>query len=182
MLGVMPQSAQAAPGDFTIDFAAANPGTYDFSTGGGAYNDGGNASVTEQLQGGDYACGDIATFLPQITRDGDNPGDAPETVTLNFLFGTDTTGQSGVGFVDITNVAVNYGTVSNGAGPGGTDAGIVDDGGSTATIISEVQNGPLFDGNEIELSISVDDLEPNEKVVVRIDAQLGCEPGRNPDR
>ncbi len=178
--GLTPPVANAAPGDFSIDFAAANPGTYDFSTGGGAYNDGGNASVTEQLQGGDYACGDIATFLPQISRDGDNPGDAPETVTLNFLFGSDSTGQSGVGFVDITNVQVNYGAVSNGAGPGGTDAGIVDDGGSTASIISEVQNGPLFDGNEIELSISVNDLEPNEKVVVRIDAQLGCEPGSTP--
>ena len=54
-------------GDFSnTDFVAAAPYTYDHSTGGGAYDDrtiGDYNDVVEQLEGGQFACGDIVTYL-----------------------------------------------------------------------------------------------------------------------
>ena len=65
-------SARAAGGDFSnIDFAAAAPFTYDHATGGGAYNDrtvGKHDDVTEQLEGGEFACGDIVNSVNYFGR------------------------------------------------------------------------------------------------------------------
>src|SRR5688500_14808141 len=49
-------------GDFSLDFVASAPFTYDHSTGGGAFDDrtiGKTNDVVESLEGGDFACGDI---------------------------------------------------------------------------------------------------------------------------
>ena len=49
------QRASADGGDFSLDFIAAGPYTYDHSTGGGAYNDrtiDKNIGVVESLEGG----------------------------------------------------------------------------------------------------------------------------------
>ena len=174
------QDAFAGGGDFAVDFIAAAPFTYDHGTGGGAYNDrtiGKANDVVESLEGGDFECGDIVTFLPRIVVTGDG-GDDPQIIELDFSFLADTTGQSGAAVSDIVAVLVNYGSVLNGDGPGGTDYGIVDDGGSVARLTSEVLTGPLFTrGSELLGTVEVDDLEMGGQVVVRIDVQIVCDAG-----
>jgi uncharacterized repeat protein (TIGR01451 family) len=178
--------ANAASGDFSIDFAAAAPETYDHQTGGGAFDDrtvGVADDIVESLEGGDFACGDIVTYLTQVVVDDVKSADddAPQTIEMDLVFLADTTGQSGVALGDIVNVGVNYGAVQAGDGTGGTDLGISDDGGSTATLISESVTGPLFQsGSELLGTVELTDLERAETVVVRIDVKLFCDPGSNP--
>ncbi|HBB9961514.1 TPA: hypothetical protein JG851_004684, partial [Vibrio parahaemolyticus] len=79
----MAPKAIGAGGDFSnTDFTAAAPFTYNHQTGGGAYNDrtvGDYADVTEQLEGGQFTCGDIVTFLSQVQVE-DNPVDALQSI------------------------------------------------------------------------------------------------------
>ncbi len=172
-----------APGDFSLDFTAAAPLTYNHATGGGAYDDrtiGTNQDVVESLEGGDFNCGDIVTFLTQITVDQGATGS--QTIAIDYSFLADATGQSGVGLCDIVGVKINYGNVG-GDGSGGTDAGISDDGGSTATLSNEqiTGNGNCFvSGNETIGTVTVTDLEAGEKVVVRVDVRISCDPGSHP--
>ena len=189
----MSKAVFAAGGDFAnTDFAAAAPFTYDHTTGGGAYNDrtvGGFDDITEQLEGSQFVCGDIVTYLAQITVEA-NPVDANQTIELDFRFLGNSTGQSGAALIDIVNVQVNYGQVENGdsgtgINPGegffGTDSGINDDGGSVATLVSETFIGtPFTSGAELLGTIRLTDLEAGETVVIRIDTLLACDPGSNP--
>ncbi|MGD2206110.1 MAG: hypothetical protein PVH17_04960 [Anaerolineae bacterium] len=192
LAGLM-HSTFAAGSDFAnTDFAAAAPFTYNHSTGGGAYNDrtvGNTADITEQLEGGQFACGEIVTYLTAIEVEA-NPVDANQTIELDFRFLADSTGQSGAALSDIVNVAINYGQVENGddgtgvnpgAGSFGLDSGISDDGGSTATLVSEILTGPLFQpGSELLGTVRIDDLEASELVVLRVDVLLSCQSGSSP--
>ncbi|NET12886.1 MULTISPECIES: hypothetical protein [unclassified Okeania] len=186
-----------AGGDFAnTDFAAAAPFTYNHDTGGGAYNDrtvGDFNDITENLEGGQFAFGDIVTYLVQIEMEGTTV-DTVQTAEFDFRFLANSTGQAGAAHADIVNVAVNYGDVENGdngttsnRGEGffGLDSGIRDDGGSTATLISEslVSTPPntLFQSDsELLGTVQVDDLEAGEKVVLRIDVLLAGDPGSSP--
>ncbi|MDH3706664.1 MAG: hypothetical protein OES57_11400, partial [Acidimicrobiia bacterium] len=74
--------AGADGGDYAITFRAAAPLTYDHTTGGGAWNDGTvgkNDDIVASLEGGDFQCGDIVTYLTEITRGSDLGGHATET-------------------------------------------------------------------------------------------------------
>ena len=180
---VLAAPAFAARGDFTrLDFTAAAPFTYDHDTGGGAYNDrtvGVTKDIVESLEGGNFQCGELVTFLMAI-KVKSAPSLANQTIDLDFKFLADTTGQSGVALSDIVNVMINYGPVQNGAGPGGTDAGVNDDGGSTATLISESLTAPLFTKKSTLLgTVRIDDLEAGEEIVLRIDVRIACD-GRRP--
>ncbi len=186
-------TAFAAGGDFkTTDFAAAAPFTYDHSTGGGAYNDrtvGDYNDVTEQLEGGQFACSDIVTYLMQIEME-DAVVEANQSVKVEVSFLANSTGQAGAAHSSIESISINYGSVENGDGgtpPGGgvgtfdTDSGIIDDGGSTVNVIQTYLTGPLFQsGSELWAEFTVDDLEAGETVVVRIDTRLACEQGSSP--
>jgi len=176
----------------TVDFAAAAPFTYDHSTGGGAYNDGTVGDfkdVTEQLEGGQFACGDIVTYLTAIELE-TIVVDASQSIELDFRFLADSTGQSGAALSDIVSVSINYGLVENGdngtgvnpgAGQFGTDSGISDDAGSTATLVSESLTGPLFTpGSELLGTVRIDDLEAGEKIILRLNVRLACNPGTRP--
>ena len=58
--------AQPDGGDFSTDFTAAAPLTYDHTTGGGAYNErdvGRDKDIVESLEGGDFE----ATTSAQVT-------------------------------------------------------------------------------------------------------------------
>jgi len=124
----------------------------------------------------------------QIGVDSDVQGS--NTIELDFSFLADTTGQSGIAYDKIYNVGINYDSVENGDGGkplgGGVgifnlDSGIMDDGGSTATLTSEILTGPLFTkGSEVLGTVRITDLEANEKVVLRIDAHLACKVGSHP--
>ncbi|MEA1908882.1 MAG: internalin, partial [Euryarchaeota archaeon] len=177
----------AASGDFSIEFVTAAPQSYNHLTGGGAYDDstiGVDADIVKSLVGGDFSCGDIVTFFATVTV-GDTTQadtDAPQTIELNVSFLAVTTGQSGVALGDIVLVQVNYGTIEDLiAGENSVDDGIDDDGGSTATLTYEHLTGPLFQaGSELHGTVKLDDLERNEKVVVRIDVKLFGDPGSAP--
>ncbi len=182
-----PVKVQAATGDFSIDFAAAAPYSYDHLLGGGAYDDGTigtHADVVESLEGGDFRCGDIVTYLTRIrVSDTDSADqDAPQTIRLDFEFLADTTGQSGVAIIDIVSVKINYGTITDLIpDEDSIDNGIHDDGGSEATLVDEHFVGtPFTTGAVLRGSVEVDDLERNETVILRIDVKLGCKPGSNP--
>ncbi len=173
---------QFASGDFSLDFTAAEPTSYDHTTGGGAFDDRTtNEDIVESLEAEDFECGDIVTFLTSIVVDGDGTDD-PQTLEIDYSFLADTTGQSGIAFTDIVYVSINYGDVG-GDGSGGTDSGIMDDGGSTATLINEELIGePFTSGAELHGTVEVDDLETGESVVLRVDVRLACDddPTTNP--
>lgn len=189
----MTDPAHAAGGDFsTTDFSGAAPYTYNHNTGGGAYNDrtvGDYKDITEQLEGGQFACGDTVTYLAAIEVAA-HPADANQTAEFDFSFLGDSTGQSGAAITDILDVRVNRGAVENGdngtginpgAGHFGSDSGIADDGGSTATLVHKQVIGTLFTpGSEVTGTVRVTDLEAGEKIVVRIDTRLSCKPGSSP--
>lgn len=191
-LGTTP-IARATAADFkTTDFTAAAPFTYDHSTGGGAYNDrtvGDFDDVTEQLEGGEFACGDIVTYLAHIETE-DSVEEANQSAQLSFSFLANSTGQPGAALSEVVDVSINYDPVENGddgtgvnsgAGSFGLDSGIDDDGGSTVTVDDAGLTGPLFQsGSELHLTVTVDDLEAGETVVVRIDTRLACDPGSSP--
>ncbi|MDH3725659.1 MAG: hypothetical protein OER93_07960, partial [Thermoleophilia bacterium] len=125
--------AQAASGDFSIDFAAAAPSSYDHATGGGAFNDRTiNEDVVESLNGGDFSCGDLVSFLPRVTVAGDAA--ANQTITMDFSFGASTTGGGEVGYGDIVSVAVNRDV---------GDTGNSEDGGSTAAFTETPPSSPF---------------------------------------
>ena len=186
-------SVMADGGDYSIDWIAANPYSYNHLTGGGAYdfrNIGLDADVVESLEGGDFACGDIVTYLAEITID--NP-EFVETIEFTSQFSANTNGQPGAGHVDIVNVAVNYGTIEDLIpGENDIDDGIIDDGNSTATLVGEYFEPDLASGGGSILDnpntnadlvgvITVDNLEAADtSVVVRIDVQLGCTISSNP--
>jgi uncharacterized repeat protein (TIGR01451 family) len=167
-------------GDFSLDFTAAEPTSYDHSTGGGAYDDRTiNTDVVESLEGGDFFCEDTVTYLTQVVVDAGASG--TQSIELDYSFTADTTGQSGAAFSDVTAALVNYGAVSGGDGPGGTDDGLDDDLGSTAAIESESLTGPLFQsGSDLLATVSVNDLEASEEVIVRVDVTIACDPGSSP--
>jgi hypothetical protein len=58
-------------GDFQLDFIAAAPFTYNHATGGGVFDNrtiGKNPDVLESLEDGDFACGDLVSFLTRLSR------------------------------------------------------------------------------------------------------------------
>jgi hypothetical protein len=171
------QRAFAAGGDFSADFTAAAPLTYDHDTGGGAYDDrtvGRDLDIVESLEGGDFACGDLVTFLTQIRVKG-GAFNGAQTVQLDYQWLADSTGQSGVALDEFHNVKINYGVVSGGDGPGGTDSGITDNTNSVASIIAQDLSAPLFSkGAKRTGTIQVTNLEPGENVVLRFDLGIRC--------
>ncbi len=139
--------------------------------------------IVKSLEGGDFSCGDIVTYFAIVTVDNAAQAGtyAPQTIEMNFSFLADTTGKSGVAIGDIVLVQVNYGNIEDLiTGENITDDGIIDDGGSTATLIYENLTGPLFQSkSELHGTVKLDDLERDEKVVVRIDVKLFCDPGND---
>ena len=173
-------------GDAHPDWVAAGPLTYDHTTGGGAFNDrtiGEADDVVQSIDGGNFACGDIVTFLMAVEVDG---GLAANNITYEaeLSFEAEPSGQPGVAYADVLQVIPNYGVVQNGDGPGGTDAGMLDDGGSTVTVIDEyfipIGTQPFGGADELYLMFQLDDLEAGEQVIVRIDCWLICDPGSGP--
>jgi hypothetical protein len=169
------QDVLAAGGDFSLDFTAAAPLTYNHSTGGGSYNDrtvGRADDIVESLEGGDFACGDTVTFLTQIRVNAAAVG--AQNVRLRFEFTAHSTGQQGTALVDNVNgvsAAINSSVI---------DSGTVDDGGSTATALDESLNGTVWvKPTTFFRSVDVTDLEPAEKVVVRTDVAIVCN-GQSP--
>jgi len=172
-LSVTAGTAAADGGDFSLDFTASEPTSYDHSTGGGNYNMRTiNTDVVESLEGGDFACGDTVSFLTQVRVDAGATG--TQTAELRYQFTSYSTGKPWVALVD--NVAGTSAAVN----PNPPDEGTSDDGGSTATATAEDINGPgtFIKKTFFERDVLVTDLEAGETVVVRTDVMIVCEGSR----
>src|SRR5205085_302312 len=103
-------AARAGGAGTSADFSAARPGTYDQTTGtGGQYVDGGNTHVVEQLEGGDFSCGNIVEFLTALSlSSGSN-----QTIDLSYSFDATPTGGGPVGYSNIIYAAINSGDPGN---------------------------------------------------------------------
>jgi hypothetical protein len=164
--------ANAAPGDFSFDLTAAAPLTYDHTTGGGAYNDrtiGIDKDVVESLEGGNFACNDIVTYLTQI-RTSASAFAGEQTIELLYNFTAYSTGQQGVALVDVTGVSLN-GVAYNGT----ADSGTVDDGDSHIVATTKSVSGPLYTKpSTLSERVRVDGLGAGDNVVLRVDVRIGC--------
>lgn len=169
-------SAIAGGGDFSLDFTAAAPLTYNHLTGGGTYDlreVGRNKDIVEQLEGGDFACGDTVSFLTQIRVDAGAIG--AQTIRLRFEFTAHATGQQGIALID--NVAGTSAATNFGIG----DIGDVQNGNSVATVFSEGFSGPgiFIKPTVFTREVDVTNLEAGEKVVLRTDVAVACD-GQSP--
>ncbi|MCU0485787.1 MAG: hypothetical protein MUC85_06700, partial [Anaerolineales bacterium] len=174
----------------SLDFVASAPLSYDHATGGGAFDDrtvGKSADIVESLEGGDFKCGDVATFLLEIDLDGTQKSpEMPRTARFLIDFTLDTTGQTGLALGPVSYVGINYTPVQDLIpGEDGVDQGMVDDGGSTATLISQtaptVTEPPYFTPGQVNrVEIQVTDLEYSENVILRVDAKIACKFGSSP--
>jgi len=167
-------AANLAGGDVGLDFVAAGPFTYNHATGLGTPPQFGydnrtiskTNGVVESLEGGDFACGDLVTFFVQVKVAGDAATSG--AVELDMSFGAETTGQPGLGFDDITSVAINT--------PDGGNVGL--DGTETATLSNEHLDTAGYD--EIKGTVTVSGLDGGETAIVRIIVHLACELNASP--
>jgi len=166
----------AAAVDISLDFTAAAPLTYDHSTGGGAYDNrsvGRTKDIVESLEGSDFRCGDIVTFLTRVTAGGSVA--ANSTIEIDFEHLADTTGQSGVGFSEIVRAQINAGNVG-GEGPGGADLGIRGGGSPVAALTAQSLTAPLFTQKAVLRStVRISGIGPNTSTVLRLDARVACD-------
>ena len=179
-------AAQGNTVDYSVQFVGASASTYDHTRGGGAYNDGALGSdVDTVIPAAEFTPGEIVRYFAVITA-GADAGESPRAVELHLNFDAASSAQPGAALSEIIATTVNYGCVPGGAAPcavssGGTDIGIEDDGGSVAALVSQSYTAPLFSaGSTLETSVVVSDLEPNETVVVAIDARLSTRAGTVP--
>jgi uncharacterized repeat protein (TIGR01451 family) len=164
-------SPNAAPsgtlsgGDVSLDYVAAGPGTYNHDTGvGGAYAGrtiDKNTGVVESLEGGDFACGDLIVFFTQVVVDAGAA--APGTVRIDFQWNGDTTGQPGIGFVNLTSASANS-----------PDSGNTANGNEAVSIVSE------SDTPDVNATIQITNLDPGEHFILRTVVKLGCQVGAHP--
>lgn len=170
-VAAVPARGPAGP-DVRVHLAAADPTTYDHEVGGGVVDDGNGAGSQPQLAGEDFACGDVVSHLVLVeVGSSDLPADGPRVVEVDLALDADSTGQSGVGHGEVVAVGVND------VG----DRAVSGDGGSTARLVSSSLSGQMFQrGSQLLVTVEVDDLEPGEVVVVRIDTRLLCAPGSSP--
>lgn len=171
-------SVLADGGDFSLDFIAAAPFTYDHSTGGGAYDDrtiGKNKDVVESLEGGDFACGDLVTHFVQIRVE---PGAAVQTIRLTFKWTADSTGQSGAAYDQMHNPKINTGVIdgSQGEGAGGTDAGNVEvvPAASVVGFTQDLSQTLHSKGAEHFAVVEVAGLNDGDQVVLRFELDINC--------
>jgi len=145
--------------DFGIDFIAAEPSTYDHSTGGGEYDSrviGGN--VVESLNGSSFSVGEKVTFFDAIEVTGSfDTGAASLHVTNEF--GNETVNNKPAGFDSLQGVIVN--TIPPETGHVNLDGNEV-----VSNVSSSISGGNLV----VEFDIS--GLDPADRVIVRIDVIL----------
>lgn len=98
LFSAVPASAQVkAPGEyFEIDFTAAAPLSYNHLTGGGAYDAGRtNIDTVQSLEGKDFVCGDIVSFMTKIKmNDGVAAAYGATTVRLRYSWDMASTGSA----------------------------------------------------------------------------------------
>jgi hypothetical protein len=179
-------------GPWKIDFAAAEPSSYNHLIGGGAWNDGTfGLDISDKIQKGAYQCGDIVTVLLKVCNIGPFSPKPLSIAETNFNFGIDASASPidgyGVGFTSIDKVVINYGLVPNGdngtkTSPGaaalGYDSGMWDNQNSQVILLNQFYTAPPLSGvNSRLIGIAQASLiEPGEIIIIRIDLKICCEP------
>ncbi len=188
-----------AGGDFSIDFAAAAPQIYDHDTGGGAFEDKTiNVDAVESLEGGDFTVGDIVSYYFNVNVKPDAVDQFAQTIEIDVSFLVNTTGQTGVSHRDIVGVSANYYTGeldSNGDVTIIEDTALVDDDSTIAWIAPGTKiyenkvNGEVYpdydtaaaqQGAVVSATVRLNDLEPGEEIVLRVDTLLDALAGSTP--
>ena len=168
---VVPASAQTNGID--IDFAGAEPLTYNHATGGGKWGNGTvNSDIERSLEGEDFACGDRVSYLTKIAAADTSELQAlgEMTLDLRYSYDLDTTGQSGVALAEPFSVEITSGDSANN-----------NDGGSAVSLLNITPTGPIFQsGSEMFVKIRLTDLEAGETVVIRTTVTLRCQLGSSP--
>jgi uncharacterized repeat protein (TIGR01451 family) len=158
-----------AAGDFSIDWIAAEPSTYDHATGIGGEYDGRiiGTNVVESLEGGSFQCGDLVEFFAAITVDSGASG--TQSFDFGVVFTDFSTGQEGVAYTDIVAADINTGDSFN-----------IISGNETATLSNVQKSGPDFtQGTDLTGDITVTGLEAGEQIVIRVIALLDCNANAN---
>jgi hypothetical protein len=172
-LAALAPAAHADGGDFSLDFIAAGPFTYNHDTGvGGAYADrtiSKTEGVVESLEGGDFACGDKVVYFTAITVNAGATG--KQNIELDYGFLAEPTGQPGVGHA-----------LPISAEPNPNDSGMAGDWqDTTAAIVSNTAkidtSGPQ---DEVVATVAVNHLDPGETFIVRVVLELSCIPDSDP--
>ncbi len=166
-LSAMAPAALADGGDFSLDFVAAGPFTYDHDTGvGGEFADrtiSKTDGVVESLEGGDFECGDLVVYFTEVTVEAGASGE--QDIELDFGFLAEPTGQPGVGHVDLVSVSPNTGDSGMSGDTNDTTASIVP---GTEEIDT---SGP---SDELVATIAIGNLDPGEVFILRLVTELGC--------
>ena len=188
-----------AGSDFSIDFAAAAPQIYDHDTGGGAFEDKTiNVDAVESLEGGDFAVGDIVSYYFNVNVKPDAVDQFAQTIEIDVSFLVNTTGQTGVSHRDIVGVSANYWTGELDSGGNATileDTALDDDESTTAWIVPGTKiyenkvSGVVYpdydtaannQGAVVSATVRLNDLEPGEEIVLRVDTLLDALAGSTP--
>ena len=139
---------------YSIDFAAAKPGTYDPLIGGGTFNDGSSTTTVESLEGTDFTECDYVSYFLAISATDDVTPNSTLTIPLDF----NVAGGDGVGYTSAVATVTNE-----------------SDGSATASIASTTGSGDFTeDGKEFfdTINVAVNDVDPNETIIVRVDLKL----------
>lgn len=169
-LAAIAPAAHADGGDFSLDFIAAGPFTYDHDTGvGGEYADrtiSKTEGVVESLEGGDFACGDRVVYFTQIVVDAGASG--AQDIELDYEFLAETTGQPGAGHDSVVSATRNVDDPGETASAADTDV----------TLVEQHKNGAPKE--TLFATIRVENLDPGEEFILRIVTVLDCLPGEDP--
>lgn len=159
--------AIAAGGDFSLDFVAAGPFTYDHDTAeGGEFADrtiSKTEGVVESLEGGDFACGDKVVYFVEITVD--PAASSEQDIELDFAFLAEPTGQPGVGQVELVSASDN-----------GDDSGNAGDTADTTVDIlsQDIDEDPPPAKSTLFATVVVGNLDPAEVFILRLVTLLEC--------
>lgn len=169
-------SKMVVGGDISLDFVASAPLTYNHQTGGGFYNQriiGRDKDVVESLEGGDFACGDLVTYLTKITVSPNAVLNGKNAIELDYSFLAAATGQPGVALGAIRKAEVNAG-----------DPAMVDNGDMAAASLNGGYNlsgdGGTISGTKftkpatLNGTVTIGGLDRGDVIILRVDVRIDC--------
>jgi len=191
----------------TVDFAATVPECYNHQTGGGSFNDASNRYVIESLEGGDFACGDVVSYLWYVVVEDDSSIKDNSYMEFLLQFTGTTTGQEGVGFTQVRGNKIYINQPGQGYvhGDGCTysdriagtctqtttncnqqtatsyDSGAFSAGtAETAVLIRQWFSGapPFVAGSTLNVALRIGGVTRKDRIVIRIDVEIACDPYR----
>lgn len=165
--------ASASISNIGLDFAAAEPTSYNHASGGGMWNQGRvNIDIERSLEGEEFACNDVVSYLTKL--DVPNLPDLAAlgemNVRLVYRFDMDTTGRSGSALGAPTFALLNS-----------SDPASSYSGSSSVTLISSNTSGVMFSkGAEMINTVEITGVQAGEKFVIRTDVTISCQAGARP--